>query len=252
MADERYRLGYRIRYALRNRDRVVPYLKRASRNLWLRLRYRDHTRFYREVVGRTAATDPDLAIGSASRDRWLALGQLQFDYLVDHGLEPHHRMLEIGCGNLRAGWRFIDHLEPGNYYGIDASPDILLAAQRTLVAQGLQDKLPYLVPVDDLTFAFLPTARFDVVHAHSVFSHTPIEIIEECFAHVGRVMAPDGFFDLTFNATSGREHHVVREDFYYRPETLIALAERHGFDAEVMEDWSPLHKHEKLRLRPRS
>ena len=34
---------------------------------------------------------------------------LQFDYLVEHGLKPGHRMLDIGCGNLRAGWRFIDY-----------------------------------------------------------------------------------------------------------------------------------------------
>ena len=40
------------------------------------------------------------------------------------------RMLEIGCGNLRAGRLFIDHLDAGDYYGTDISPDILLAAQR--------------------------------------------------------------------------------------------------------------------------
>ena len=38
-------------------------------------------------------------------------------------------MLEIGCGNLRAGRLFIDYLDAGNYYGIDISPDILLAAR---------------------------------------------------------------------------------------------------------------------------
>ena len=38
-------------------------------------------------------------------------------------------MLEIGCGNLRAGHLFIGYLDAGNYYGIDISPDILLAAQ---------------------------------------------------------------------------------------------------------------------------
>jgi hypothetical protein len=44
----------------------------------------------------------------------------------------------------------------------------------------------------------------------------------------------------------------VREDFYYRPQTLITLADEHGFDAEFMEDWEKLkHKQSKLRLRPR-
>jgi ubiquinone/menaquinone biosynthesis C-methylase UbiE len=158
-------------------------------------------------------------------------------------------MLEIGCGNLRGGWRFIRHLEPGHYYGIDISPDILVAGQETLREYGLQHKLPYLAPVRDLRFTFLPEAYFDVVHAHSVFSHSPLHVIEECFAHVGRVLAPGGFFDFTFDRTEGQEHHVLREDFYYRTETLIALAERHGLRATFMDDWEKLpHGQSKIRI----
>ena len=251
MADERTSLRYRLQYARRHPDRVATHLRRTLRNWGIRLRHRDHTAFYREVMRRNVEADPDLAIGSANRDRWFALGQLQFDYLLEHGLEPHHRVLDIGCGNLRAGWRIISHLEPGNYYGIDASPDVLIAAQRTLVEFTLQERMPYLLPVADLTFAALPAGRFDVVHAHSVFSHTPLSTLDECLANVERVLAPGGRFDLTFNATAGREHHVVREDFYFRPQTLIDLADRHGLDAEVMDDWTPRHKQRKLRVRPR-
>ena len=64
-----------------------------------------------------------------------------------------------------------------------------------------------------------------MVHAHSVFSHSPVEVIEECLSHVGRIMKPDGFFDFTFDRTEGAEHQVLHEDFYYRTETLVALAE---------------------------
>jgi len=163
------------------------------------------------------------------------------------------RMLEIGCGNLRAGRLFIDHLDAGDYYGIDISPDILLAAQRTLAEVGLQDKLPHLTLVQDLKLAFLPAAQFDAVHAHSVFSHSPIEIIEECLAHVGRVMKPDGFFDFTFDRTEGAEHQVLREDFYYRTETLVALAGRYGLTGQFMTDWEELpHLQSKLRITRRT
>lgn len=97
--------------------------------------------------------------------------------------------------------------------------------------------------------ATLPSGHFTVVHAHSVFSHSPIEVIDECLAHVGRVMAPDAFFDFTFNRTEGREHHVLREDFYYRTETLIELAASHGFAARFMDDWEQLpHKQSKIRI----
>ncbi len=195
-----------------------------------------------------AAHGADRAVGSPSRDSWLTTGRLQFEYLVSHGLEPDMRMLEIGCGNLRAGHLFIDYLESGNYHGIDISPPILIAALQTVADFGLQAKLPRLTLVDDLTFGFLADDGFDVVHAHSVFSHSPIEVIEQCLANVGRVMAPGAFFDFTFDHTTGVEHTVLREDFYYRTETLVSLAARYGLKAEPLEDWAPLHPQSKLRL----
>nr|WP_309505087.1 class I SAM-dependent methyltransferase [Streptomyces sp. KM273126] len=248
-------LAHQVRYAVRHPERVPAHARRAARDAWLRLRYRhDHIAYYRAVMASDTARSVEAAVGhNPSRERWAQLGRMQFDYLVRHGLRPHHRMLEIGCGNLRAGRLFIDHLDSGHYYGIDISPDILLAAQDTLVSEGLQSKVPYLALADDLTLAFLPDARFDVVHAHSVFSHSPRHVIEECFAHVGRVLAPGGFFDFTFDRTEGREHQVLHEDFYYRTETLVALAARHGLSAHLMEDWEELpHRQSKMRVTVRS
>ncbi|RBM05490.1 class I SAM-dependent methyltransferase [Streptomyces sp. PT12] len=244
---------HKARYAARNPRRVAPFLRRTARDTWLRLRHPgDHVAYYRAVMASDAGRDPDFAVGSATRKRWLALGRMQFDYLRGHGLRPAHRMLEIGCGNLRAGWRFIDYLDTGHYYGIDISPDILISAKKTLVTYELQDKLPYLTPTRDLTFDFLPEAHFDVVHAHSVFSHSPPHVIDQCLAHVGRILAPGGFFDFTFDRTEGREHHVLREDFYYRTETLVSLAQRHGLRAEFMDDWEQLpHGQSKLRVTAR-
>lgn len=248
-ARNRARLAYKVRYAVRRPGQVRPYVRRLARDVWLRRKTRDHVSYYREVMRSDAARSPDAAVGTASRTRWLALGQLQFDYLVGHGLKPGDRLLEIGCGNLRAGWRFIDHLDPGHYYGIDISPDILLAAHETIKHYELQAKVPHLTLVRDLTFAILPDDAFTVVHAHSVFSHSPIEVIDECLAHVGRVLAPGGFFDFTFDRTEGTEHHVLREDFYYRAETLIEHAASYGLAARLMDDWEDMpHKQSKIRV----
>src|SRR5690606_32161319 len=157
---------------------IAPYLRRTGRDLVLRIRSRgDHVQYYRLVMKSDTQRSPEAAVGSRTHERWLALGQMQFDYLSGHGLRPSDRMREIGCGNLRAGRLFIAYLDTGNYYGIDISPDILLAAQRTIVEYGLQDKLPHLTPVRDLRFEFLPEKHFTVVHAHSVFSHSPLEVI---------------------------------------------------------------------------
>ncbi|QTZ92208.1 class I SAM-dependent methyltransferase [Streptomyces auratus] len=242
-------LTHKIGYAVRHPARITPYVKRTARDTWLRLKHPDHIAYYRAVMASDAGRNPEAAVGSRSHERWLALGEMQFDYLAEHGLRPGHRMLDIGCGNLRAGWRFIAHLHTGHYYGIDISPDILISAKQTLTTYGLQDKLPHLTITQDLTLDFLPSAHFDIVHAHSVFSHSPVEVIDECLAHVGRILAPGGFFDFTFDRTEATEHQVLREDFYYRTETLLELARRHGLEARFMEDWEKRpHGQSKIRV----
>jgi hypothetical protein len=58
---------------------------------------------------------------------------------------------------------------------------------------------------------------------------------EECLTHIGRVMKPDGFFDFTFGRTQGAGHQVLHEDFYYRTETLVALAGRSGLTGQLLQ-----------------
>jgi len=70
--------------------------------------------------------------------------------------KPTDRLLEIGCGNLRAGRQSHRISGPGHYYGIDISPEILLSAQQVIVEDQLQDKLPQLNIVTDLTLGFFP------------------------------------------------------------------------------------------------
>jgi SAM-dependent methyltransferase len=227
-APDRSRLSYEVGYALQHPRRALRYARYLGS---------DHLSYYRAAMRSGAARSPELAVGSRSREEWLKHGQLQFDYLLKQGLRPSDRMLEIGCGNLRAGRLFIDYLDAGNYYGLDISPDILLAGQRTLAEFGLQEKHPQLFPVSDLKFGFLPSSHFSVVHAHSVFSHSPVQVISECMAHIGRVMVPGGIFDFTFHRTDGAEHHLLGWAFYYRSETLLELARSHGLDARIMTDW---------------
>ena len=234
---DRSRLSYKMGYALRHPRRALRYARYRGGDALSGLRSFDHISYYRAAMRSGAARSPERAVGSRNREEWLKHGQLQFDYLLGQGLRPSDRMLEIGCGNLRAGRLFIDYLDAGNYYGLDMSPDILVAAQRTVADFGLQAKLPHLVVVSDLTFDFLPSSHFSVVHAHSVFSHSPIQVISECLANVGRVMAPGAIFDFTFHRTDGAEHHLLGWAYYYRSETLLELARSHGLDARVMTDW---------------
>jgi len=244
---DRNKLAYKIQKAISKPDMIVPYLRRALRNRRLCSQGGSHIGFYREIMHAEATKSPDIAVGSSNRDHWMDVGQLQFDYLVRHGLKPDHSILEIGCGNLRAGWRLIQYLQPGKYYGIDISPDILVAGLKNIEEFQLQEKLPHLAIVENLRLGFLPSDHFDVVHAHSVFSHTPLEVLDECLTHVGRVMRPDGFFDFTWLLSEGAPASVLGEDFYFPREQVTGIARSRGFELEEMEDWAYVQP--KLRLR---
>ena len=226
-------------------------LRRMLRNQSFKAHSRTHTDFYRAVMASNARRDPDAAIGSDPRKHWLKVGEMQFSYLLKHGLRPDHRILDIGCGNLRAGWRLIQYLDSGNYYGVDISPDILLAALKELRDQRLQHKYPHLVLVNDLKFEFVPDESFDVIHAHSVFTHTRVDAIEQCFASAARLLKPSGFFDLTY--LEGDKFSLNDEDFCYPRETLLEIAASHNFDATYMSDWDySTYMQHKLRLRRRA
>jgi ubiquinone/menaquinone biosynthesis C-methylase UbiE len=233
-------------HAARHPERLLPYVRRAFRNGLLGIGVGNHVSFYRRVMAKDAAADPGAAIGSPDRESWLTIGELQFEYLLRHHLTPSSRLLEIGCGNLRGGWRFIDYLEPGNYVGLDISPEILLAAQSVVAERGLRHKLPYLYLVDDLRLRSLPDNYFDVAHAHSVFTHSPIEVIEECLDNIWRVLRPGGFFDFTYFAAASQPYVRHREDFYYRTDQLVSMARARGYRAEIMTDWD--YSQSKLRL----
>lgn len=246
---DRRSLAAAVRQARRYPQRARRYAHRLRRDVVLRLRRPDHLSYYSAVVDDDVVRGHATAVGDSSSARWRRIGKLQFDYLLQHGLQPDHAVLEIGCGNLRAGWHLIRYLQPGHYYGVDISAQALLSAQQTLVDRELTGRLPYLVLVRDMTFGFLPDSAFDVVHAHSVFSHTPLDVIEDCFAHIGRVIKPEGFFDFTYKRTERSDYGKLREDFYYRTETLIAAAERHGLRAQFMDDWEALgHSQSKIRV----
>src|SRR5260370_29281117 len=45
-------------------------------------------------------------------------GRRQLDALLEEGLRPESRVLDIGCGRLRAAYSLIHYLHPGCYHGI--------------------------------------------------------------------------------------------------------------------------------------
>jgi SAM-dependent methyltransferase len=189
--------------------------------------YRMHS--YMEAYSRhtdlRVERDPRAAVGG----RWEEIGRLQFEFLLRNGLEPRHKLLDIGCGTLRGGRHFIRHLDAGNYSGMDISPRAIEFGLQLVEEEGLAEKRPRLLVNrnKDLKLTEFKDEKFDFLLAQSVFTHLKAERIEECFQHVGRIMHQGSVFFFTFKLAP-EAVQTERKTFRYPFGFFHSLAVRHN------------------------
>lgn len=131
---------------------------------------------------------------------WEELGRLQTAFLIEKGLQPHHRILDVGCGSLRAGVCLVRYLDPSRYYGIDVSRALINAGyDQEIVPAGLSEKLPrdHLLVTNDFEVSAFQ-ATFDFGLAQSVFTHLTLPYFTRCLDAIAPYFAPGGRLFATF------------------------------------------------------
>jgi SAM-dependent methyltransferase len=162
---------------------------------------------------------------------WDEIGQLQADFLVSRGLMPHHRLLDIGCGCLRAGVKLVRYLDPGHYVGTDLNESLLKAGYDVeLAKEGLTHKLPRsnLVADGEFDFSWCPM-RFDFALAQSVFTSLPLNFLRVCLERLATFVVPNGQFFVSifecpdehpthrpYRHPSGFTSYGAKEPYHYR------------------------------------
>lgn len=192
-----------------------------------------YSRYYRHFMEVRAKQDPKAAVGGM----WDEIGQLQFDTLCSFGLQPSHRLLDIGCGALRGGEKFIGYLDPGNYTGIDISEHILEAGKELLPPGLLSARRPRLLQNSNLRFSEFLDHEFDFALAQSVFTHMPRDGIEECLTHLPRVLADDGRFFFTVFFDERERYDPKMENFYYPKGEIEQMCICHGWLPSFVEEF---------------
>lgn len=116
---------------------------------------------------------------------WDVKRSFQIEFLVDEGLEPHHRLLDVGCGTLRGGAPLIDYLEAGHYVGVESRYEPMKEGLEELLRHDLEEKRPIFLTADLLSVVdYLPS--FDFIWAFAVLFHMRDPVLEDTLSFVSR------------------------------------------------------------------
>lgn len=115
---------------------------------------------------------------------------------VGQELRPR-RALDFGCGVGRLLVPLAERAQ--EVVGVDVAPSMLAEARRVCEERGLTHVA--LVPTAQLASL---QADFDLVHSYIVFQHIPVRVGYELFAHLVRLLAPDGVGVIHFSLAPGR------------------------------------------------
>ncbi|MDP2080068.1 MAG: class I SAM-dependent methyltransferase [Pseudotabrizicola sp.] len=115
--------------------------------------------------------------------RWDETGRIQMQILRDAGMQPHHRLLDIGAGSLRLGCKAVPYLNPGHYWATDASRALMLRGRG--VELGDPARLPEDHLIEDSGFS-LPgiPPDIDFAIAFGVFTHLPLDVLDAALARM--------------------------------------------------------------------
>jgi SAM-dependent methyltransferase len=184
---------------------------------------------------------------------WEEIGILQFEFLKKMGLMPRHRLIDIGCGCMRAGVYLVPYLEESRYYGIDINSSLIEAGRKELLKSPANaGKRPDLRVTDQFDLGQFGV-QFDYVLATSVFTHLYLNHIGRCLVQLKKALAPGGRFFATFFvapnplhlqpipqepvSTQGIVTHFDRDPFHYSLAEMQMLAGFAGLSVELIGDW---------------
>jgi SAM-dependent methyltransferase len=224
--------------------KITPEIVRAfrdkdSKKSHFRELYEKHD-FLTAYAKHTDLRVADNPLGAIGReDEWESHGREQFKFLIHEGLRCWYKFLDIGCGVGRLSRVLVPWLEEGCYTGVDISPAALEHAKTLSVAEGWVVKQPRFLLNGDLDFE----GEFDMLWAHSVFTHLPPQQIDVMIKNAAKLLKPNAKFLFTFKQAKGAAPVRTGLKQFATPANFFAtIGSRHGFRSEPLSYVFPAHQ----------
>lgn len=180
-------------------------------------------------------------------DRYDLMGAAQFRLLVTLGLRESHRVLDFGCGSLRAGRMLVAYLQSGCYFGIEPNKWLIDdAVKRQLGDDIIKIKKPQFSTNADFSVPFREKP-FDFVLAQSIFSHTCRDLSQRLLAQFLTVLSSSGIIACTFaiaeiSSASAEIGWVYPQCIKYREDEVLDLARRVGLAVRPIPFFHPTQR----------
>jgi SAM-dependent methyltransferase len=178
------------------------------------------------------------------------VGRHTFVTLLQQGLTPESVVLDYGCGVMRLGYWIMRFLDRGCYHGIEPNDEYLEAGKRIVIgSELLAQKAPAFSNDSGFNLAVFDK-KFDFIVARSIFTHFTPAAIENVLSSLPAALSATGALFASYWPADTTKSHAGRnpplcigEDLLnepaaaginvaYSPETLVAIARRHGLHAE--------------------
>jgi SAM-dependent methyltransferase len=195
-----------------------------------RLFGKDWTAFYTDRMNREA----EISKGKRPSDIYLGQSASHLEDLIAAGMQPHHRVLDYGCGVMRTGLTVIPYLDAGNYTAVDISEVRLDKGRGLLAESGIEPGSYQAFTVADCTLDELTGYQFDYVWAQSVLTHMPASEIRVMLRAMQSRLAPGGQFLFTFSTGETYKRRHVK-DFWYPEDFMAEECRDAGYDYELVE-----------------
>jgi SAM-dependent methyltransferase len=142
-------------------------------------------------------------VGPSSREEFTQLGRGKLNALIEHGLTPSSRVLDVGCGTGQLTEPLAEYLGPeGAYCGTD------VAAEAVAFCKERFRRANFRFLVNEMTRLPIDGETFDAVFLGSVFTHLYPAEVAALLKEVSRLLAADGFVLADAFVTRARSGHT--------------------------------------------
>lgn len=178
-------------------------------------------------------------------------GIWQMKMMESMGLKPHHSLLDIGCGDLKAGILLLRYLDVGCYAGLDQTEIAIQQGCLSITEDDWLKKPKFYLGGD---FNFESTGRhFDFMLANSVFTHLDLSMVGHGLSSAYAALVPGGRFIATFFAapkdepwvaeklyrdegkTGAKSTYSFRNPFHHPLDIILVIGEGIGYQVKILD-----------------